>query len=98
VPLVRNRRPSKGCLEVVLRATQGVRNNIPYITIVKTLYNNTVFYAVCIVIPKVSLYLDFIRKTYQTSKLYNNIAYGPEVKIEQLALLKNNLIIIYLVF
>jgi len=30
VPLARNRRPSKGRLEVVLRATQGDRNNIPY--------------------------------------------------------------------
>jgi len=28
--LVRNRRLSKGRLEVVLRATQGDRNNIPY--------------------------------------------------------------------
>jgi len=31
VPLVRNWRPSKGRPEVVLKATQGVRNNIPYI-------------------------------------------------------------------
>ena len=31
VPPARDRRLSKGRLEVVLRATQGVRNNIPYI-------------------------------------------------------------------
>jgi len=31
MPLVRDWQPSKGRLEVVLRATQGVRNNIPYI-------------------------------------------------------------------
>ena len=34
-----------------------------------------VFYAVHIVIPKVSLYLDFVCETHQTSKLYNDIAY-----------------------
>ena len=42
---------------------------------VKTLYNDTVFYAVRIVIPKVSLFSDFVRKTHQTSKLCNDIAY-----------------------
>jgi len=31
VPLARDRRLSKGRLKVVLRATQGNRNNIPYI-------------------------------------------------------------------
>jgi len=31
VPPARNRRPSKGRPEVVLRATQSNRNNIPYI-------------------------------------------------------------------
>ena len=31
---------------------------------VKTLYNDTVFFAVRIVIPKVSLYSDFVRKTH----------------------------------
>ena len=31
---------------------------------VKTLYNDMVFYAVRIVIPKVSLYSDFVRKTH----------------------------------
>jgi len=31
VPLAHNWRLSKGRLGVVLRATQGVRNNIPYI-------------------------------------------------------------------
>ena len=34
-----------------------------------------VFYAVRIVIPKILLYLDFVHKTYQTSKLCNDIAY-----------------------
>jgi len=32
VPPARDWRPSEGRLEVVLKATQGVRNNIPYIT------------------------------------------------------------------
>jgi hypothetical protein len=45
----------------------------PYI--VKTLYNDTVFFTVRIVILKVLLYLDFVRKTHQTLKLYNNIVY-----------------------
>jgi len=31
MPLAYNRRPSKGRPEVVLRATQGNHNNIPYI-------------------------------------------------------------------
>jgi len=30
VPPARDRRPSEGRPEIVLRATQGVRNNIPY--------------------------------------------------------------------
>jgi len=30
VPLAYNRRPSKGRLEVALRATRGNHNNIPY--------------------------------------------------------------------
>jgi hypothetical protein len=30
VPLARNRQTSKGCPGVVLRATRGDRNNIPY--------------------------------------------------------------------
>ena len=34
-----------------------------------------VFHVVHIVILKVSLYLDFVRKTHQMLKLYNNIAY-----------------------
>jgi hypothetical protein len=42
---------------------------------VKTLYNDTVFFTVRIVILKVSLYSDFVRKTRQTSKLCNDIAY-----------------------
>ena len=43
--------------------------------IVKTLYNDTVFFTIRIVIPKVSLYSDFVRKTHQTSKLCNDIVY-----------------------
>ena len=42
---------------------------------VKTLYNDTVFFTVRIVISKVSLYSDFVRKTHRTSKLCNDIAY-----------------------
>jgi len=38
VPLARDRRPSKGRLEVVLKATQGVRNNIPYKEVVVVFY------------------------------------------------------------
>ena len=34
-----------------------------------------VFYAVHIVILRVLLYLDFVRKTHQKSKLCNDIAY-----------------------
>ena len=52
-----------------------VTNNEMCYTTVKTLYNDTVFHAVRIVIPKVSLYLDFVRKTHQTSKLCNDTAY-----------------------
>ena len=35
VPPARDRRPSEGRPEVVLRATQGVRNNIPYKILIK---------------------------------------------------------------
>jgi len=31
VPLARDWRPFKGRPEVILKATQGIRNNIPYI-------------------------------------------------------------------
>jgi hypothetical protein len=52
-----------------------VTNNEMCYTTVKTLYNDTGFFAVRIVIPKVSLYSDFVYKTHQTLKLCNNIVY-----------------------
>jgi hypothetical protein len=40
VPLARDRRTSEGCLGLVLRATRGNRNNIPYTNIeVKKTHN-----------------------------------------------------------
>lgn len=61
----------------VLTSLSGRELHLPAkeLSTVKTLYNDTVFFAVRIVIPKVSLYSDFVRKTHQRSKLYNDIAY-----------------------
>ena len=58
-----------------------------------------IFYAVRIVVPKVSLYSDFVRKhTKRQNYVMILYIYEPVVKIERSALPKNDLIIVCLVF